>query len=218
MKVHISFSGGFVDVYSDDVVNSVESTGNNELPGVCNVGDVMEFTLTDGEPVAAMVVKVDNDIATLIFFDCLKDEIQMRKDGDYSDGYESSDLRETLNSHTIKRFPSDIREKMVPFVNGDYLRIPTEKEIFGVNKYGEAEPDDVEQFEPMKLRRNRIAFQGLNGNPEWYWLQNRSVSSAANACLVIGYGGAAHDSASTSFGVRPLFQYRIHPAAFGGDA
>lgn len=218
MKVHISFSGGFVDVYSDDVVNSVESTGNSELHSMCNVGDVMEFTLTDGEPVAAMVVKVDNDIATLIFFDCLKDEIQMRKDGDYSDGYESSDLREALNSHTIKRFPSDIREKMVPFVNGDYLRIPTEKEIFGVNKYGEAELDDVEQFEPMKLRRNRIAFQGLNGDPEWYWLQNRSVCSAAVACLVYLYGSASSGSASGSIGVRPLFQYRIHPAAYGGDA
>jgi len=98
----------------------------------------------------------------------------------------------------------------VPFDNGDMLRIPTEREIFGENKYGEEEPDTVRQFEAMKKRRNRIAFQGLNGDWEWYWLQNkvRSVRSATNACNVNDGGDAFASGASYSYGVRPLFKYR----------
>ena len=87
------------------------------------------------------------------------------------------------------------------------IRIPTEKEIFGVNKYGEKESDDVKQFEPMKNRRNRIAFR--NNEFEWYWLKNRGVRSAAGFALV-GYSGIANYSyASNSFGVRPLFKIRF---------
>lgn len=62
------------------------------------------------------------------------------------------------------------------------IRIPTEKEIFGVNKYGEKESDDVKQFEPMKNRRNRIAFR--NNEFEWYWLKNRGVRSATRFAAV----------------------------------
>ena len=59
---------------------------------------------------------------------------------------------------------------MIPFDNGDLLRIPTEYEIFGENEYGEQEPDWVEQFEYTKKRRGRIALAGLNGGLQYYWL------------------------------------------------
>ncbi len=50
---------------------------------------------------------------------------------------------------------------MVVFSNGDMVSIPTEKEIFGVNEYGEEESANVEQFAIMKQRRNRVALPGL---------------------------------------------------------
>ena len=87
------------------------------------------------------------------------------------------------------------------------IRIPTEKEIFGVNKYGERESDDVKQFEPMKKRRNRIAFR--NDEFEWYWLKNRGVESAPYFAFVNGSGYASYSDASYSFGVRPLFKIRF---------
>ena len=101
---------------------------------------------------------------------------------------------------------------MVPFDNGDVLRIPTEKEMFGENEHGEAEPEDVTQWEPMRLRKNRICFQGKNGLCEWGWLQN-AVSSTNFANVDIN-GYACFDWASGSLGVRPVFQLPIcnlHP-------
>lgn len=95
---------------------------------------------------------------------------------------------------------------MVPFGNGDYLRLPTEKEIFGENCYGEYESPYVQQWKPMKQRRNRIAFQGKNGGWEWYWLQNKCRDSAAKFACVDDNGNAGSGSASFSIGVRPVFK------------
>ena len=97
---------------------------------------------------------------------------------------------------------------MVPFENGDLLRIPTEREIFGENRYGEEEPDTVEQFEAMKKRRNRMALDGSNGETQAYWLQNKRVRSATNFCLVNTNGYANGSYASYSLGVRPLYRIR----------
>ena len=96
---------------------------------------------------------------------------------------------------------------MVSFDGNSMIRIPTEKEIFGVNKYGEKESDAVKQFEPMKNRRNRIAFR--NNEFEWYWLKNRGVRGATYFALVNAGGYANYDSASYSIGVRPLFKIRF---------
>ena len=70
------------------------------------------------------------------------------------------------------------------------------------------EDESVEQFAPMKLRRNRIAFQGHNGNWEWYWLANKHKRSASNFAFVT-YGGNAYcHNASGAGGVRPAFKIK----------
>ena len=122
-------------------------------------------------------------------------------------GFDASDLRMKLNREIIERFPAEIREQMIAFTNGDMLRLPTEKEIFGVNEYGEDE-SDVEQFAPMKLRRNRIAFQGFNGNWEWYWLANKHKRSASYFARVHAGGRANCYYASCAGGVRPAFKIK----------
>ena len=95
---------------------------------------------------------------------------------------------------------------MVAFSNGLLLRLPTEKEIFGKNVYGKDEGDAVYQWEPMKERRYRIAFQGKNGAWEWYWLANQVDGSAARFALVNGAGFADYVCASHAGGVRPAFK------------
>lgn len=74
-----------------------------------------------------------------------------------------------LNTEILCKFPRKIREHMQPMEYGDLLRIPTEQEIFGENKYGEA--DSAEQWLCMKKRRNRMAL--CEEELCWYWLQNR---------------------------------------------
>ena len=177
--------------------------------GKIMIGDRIRFEMADGEPVEAMAVKeLEDGRGLFIFTDCLRMEYRLHKSGKYP-GWEKCELREKLNGEILEQLPEDLKARLVPFENGDLLRIPTEREIFGENPYGEPEVESVEQFEPMKDRRWRIAFQGYgSGAWEWYWLQNRSVISATDACLVNIIGNASNTGASNSFGVRPLFQYR----------
>ena len=171
-----------------------------------NVGDTISFRLNDGELVEAMAVKAEQNGMVFMLVDCLHDEEPMNRTATNRGGYAACDLRKKLNGAILERFPQEVRGLMVPFENGDFLRLPTEKEIFGVNEYGENEDESVQQFEPMKLRRNRIAFQGHNGAWEWYWLQNKVKGTAANFAGVSGSGNASCYVASHAGGVRPAFK------------
>ena len=144
----------------------------------------------------ALAVKEEADGMVFIFEDCLSKAYSM-----------NDNLMDMLNNELYKLFPDEIQNVMVSFGGNNMIRIPTEKEIFGVNKYGEKESDDVKQFEPMKKRRNRIAFR--NDELEWYWLKNRGVGSATDFANVGGGGNAYCNNASNSSGVRPLFKIRF---------
>ena len=181
--------------------------------GKYEVGDIVSCTMEDGEEVEALAVKEEFDkhgnlCMVFMLLDCLKEECRMNRDDTNDGGYEESHLRDQLATKYLEKFPAALRLNMVPFENGDLLRIPTEREIFGRNIYGEEEPNTVEQFEPMKKRRNRMAFDGLNGETQAYWLQNKRVRSATTFCFVGIAGFANSNNASLSLGVRPLYRIR----------
>lgn len=167
------------------------------------VGDIISFKLNDGEKMKMLAVKDEPDGMIFCSVDCLAEESCMNENGSNAGGWDESDLRAKLNGEILDRFPKKIKKLLIPFANGDLLRIPTEKEIFGENKYGESEAD-AEQWKPMKQRRNRIAFQGLNGAWEWYFLKNRVPNSAALFAYVASYGAADCSNASHVGGVRPV--------------
>lgn len=173
-----------------------------------NVEDIISFELADGEKVEAMAMKQEADGMIFMLVDCLKDKECMNEEDSNRGGWDTSDLRVKLNGEILERFPAEIREQMVAFANGDMLRLPTEKEIFGVNEYGETEDESVEQFVPMKLRRNRIAFRGHNGQWEWYCLANKHKRSASQFAHVDSFGLAAYYAASYAGGVRPAFKIK----------
>lgn len=181
--------------------------------GKYEVGDIVSYTMEDGEEVEVLAVKEEFDkhgnlCMVFMLLDCLKEECRMNRDDTNDGGYEESHLRDQLATKYLEKFPAALRLNMVPFENGDLLRIPTEREIFGRNIYGEEEPNTVEQFEPMKKRRNRMAFDGLNGETQAYWLQNKRVRSATYFCRVGNGGNAGFNYASYSIGVRPLYRIR----------
>lgn len=173
------------------------------------VGDIIKVKLTDGVKVQAMAMQQEEDGMIFCLVDCLPGEYPMNSTRTNEGGYEESDLRKKLNGEILNLFPAELTDMMAPFDNGALLRLPTEKEIFGENYYGEYESPYVQQWKPMKQRRNRIAFQGKNGGWEWYWLQNKCRDSAAAFARVAGFGGAAYDLASSSRGVRPAFKIRV---------
>ena len=173
------------------------------------VGDIIKFKLTDGEKVQAMAVKQTNKGMLFVLVDCLAKEYPMFNSlEDMTDDfftYENSDLRKALNGEILARFPEEIRSRMVTLDNGDMLRIPTEREIFGENIYGQEEADTVKRWKPMKKKRNRIAFQGKEGAWEWYWLMNRHKEYASYFANVNSNGNADSADASNPHGVRPVF-------------
>lgn len=178
------------------------------------LGDIISFKLTTGEKVQARAVKETPDGMLFVTVDCLKDEYPMFKNPDDMGSVEicylNSDLRYTLNNEILVTFPEEIRSRMVDMRIGNgtefnLLRIPSEKEIFGENKYGQ-EKGMVEQFKGMKNRRNRIAWQGSKtGEYEYYWLMNRHKEYASDFANVNDNGDAYYSTASNSLGVRPVF-------------
>ena len=177
---------------------------------IFQIGDIIKFKLTDGEKVQAMAVQQENDGMLFCLVDCLADEYSMNDTNINEGGYENSDLRKKLNTEIIARFPADIKAMMVPFGDEDFLRLPTEKEIFGENYYGEYESPYVKQWKPMKQRRNRITFQGKNGNWEWYWLQNKCRESVAYFAVVSLVGNANASGASNPYGGRLVFKIQCN--------
>lgn len=121
-------------------------------------------------------------------------------------GYELSQLRKDLNKFIISESNFDsIREKMIPFGNGDLLRIPYVEELFG-NLDLQYISSEKKQWILMQERKNRIVFR--HKEYEWGWLQNQMVGSTNFVC-VTNHGYPGNFSASHALGVRPVFLLKL---------
>ena len=127
----------------------------------------------------------------------------MNRNNSNQGGYEESDLRRALQSDKVLNIFKDIHDHMVPFDNGDLLRIPFVGELFGDKLGGWCEPDGHEQWPLMRDRCNRLALR--YGDSEWGWLQNKDKTSSTLFCFVNDYGLIASGVNSNVFGVRPAF-------------
>jgi len=169
------------------------------------VGDKIPVSLLDGEKVEIVAIAECEQGVVCTFRDCLSQYRPMNKTHSTEGGYLGSDMRRFLNEELVERFPVDIRSRLVEDKNGDYLRLFTEKEVFGYNEYAEEnESDEVQQLEYFKDRHNRIAFDGIDGTPDWWWLANQA--SATHFCDCGTSGGAHYDGAGYAYYyVRPRF-------------
>ena len=139
----------------------------------------------------------------LFFLDQYLDKaFPMNGDDTNKGGYEKSDLRKALQSDEVLNVFADIRDYMVPFDNGDLLRIPFAGELFE-KLPSWCEQDGHEQWPLMQDRRNRLASRC--GDYDWGWLQNKDKSSSTGFCDVGSGGKAAAWGASSVVGVRPAF-------------
>ena len=99
----------------------VEFDNLDSMGKAFDIGDVIAFDLLDGEHMEAMAVKEEADGMIFCAVDCLEKEHPFDNVGAKCRNYETSTLRTVLNEHVIKRFPDEIRSRMVPFENGDLL-------------------------------------------------------------------------------------------------
>lgn len=202
MEESVSIVAGAVTEHERKDKMKVKRTIKIEKPEKYEVGDIIKFKLKNGSKVEALAVKEAGDNMIFCFVDCLEEEHCMNETHTTEGGFETSKLNKYLNEEVIGLFPDKIKKNMVHFGNNKYLRIPTEREIFGESKYGD-EPDTAEQWKPMKRRRNRIAGLGKDGTPDWYWLA--SVASSAYFCYCANSGNANYLVAGSTYGVRLVF-------------
>jgi len=147
--------------------------------------------------------KVTKKGALFLLDQYLDDAYPMNSANTNNGGYEASKLRKIINSENILNIFSEIRDKMIPFKNGDLIRIPYAEEIFG--KLNTFESSGKKQWKLMKNCRNRIAYRrGRVG--EWGWLQNTLKSSESYFAIMSTSSNIDHSSAAVCAGVRPVFR------------
>lgn len=170
------------------------------------IQEAREFKVGDQIEVGkytATCQKVTKKGALFLLDQYLDEPFKMNRENTNEGGYEESDLHVELQKNSILEIFGSLRERMVPFKNGDLLRIPYAEEFFGdVDAY---EPSGKKQWPLMKDRKNRIAIR--EGEPyEWGWLQNKVKSSAAGFVFVDDGGITYYYGASATRGVRPVFR------------
>lgn len=189
-------------------VCAILGIGEEEEESKLDVGDEISFVLKNGTAIRALAVKKETDGMLFCSLNCLPERIPMSESGE-CDNYEESEVRGYLCENVCPMLPESIKESLAPFENGDFLRIPTEKEIFGKNTFGEEEPESVTQWEPMKRVMNRVAGNASEEFTIWYWLKNKSKNYPSNFAFANNVGHASLNGASDANGVRPVFKIKI---------
>lgn len=174
---------------------SIQTTGEFKVGDQIQIG---KYTAT--------CQKVTRKEALFLLDQYLDEVYKMNRENTNDGGYEASNLRKELQKNDVLEIFDAVREMMVPFKNGDLLRIPCAEEFFGdVDAY---EPSGKKQWKLMQDRKNRIAIREGEAY-EWGWLQNK-VKSSGPFFASVGYlGGTYCGHASGSSGVRPVFRLRL---------
>lgn len=169
-----------------------------QAAGEFKVGDQIEVG-----KYTATCQKVTKKGALFLLDQYLDESFKMNRENTNDGGYEASDLRTELQKNSVLAIFDSVRDMMVPFKNGDLLRIPYAEEFFGdIDGY---EPSGKKQWPLMTNRKNRIAIRE-GETYEWGWLQNKLESSSAYFAAVDNGGDADYGNASNSGGVRPVFR------------
>lgn len=169
------------------------------MNGELKVGDHFEVPLDD-QIISATVQKVTDTEIICMTDDCIM-KSSMNDTNINAGGYDASDLKKKIESDLLSRFPKGLQNRIT------YIAPPTYGQIFGHDEwYHRAiEPDNDEQFELMKKRKNLVA--DYKDDYSCYWLQNATKPSYSSShfALVHGLGDAYCSYASNSYGVRVVF-------------
>lgn len=164
------------------------------------VGDQITVNLKDLGELTLTAQKVTEE-GTYFMFDKAVARHCMNSNGKNKGGFKESDLYKWLNSDFLNLFPEELKAHIKD------ITVPTYGQMFGHDDefYKNFEPDNDEQFELMKDRKNRIFFD-LEDKWCWSWLQNatkKEVSADYFAC-VDNDGDAYSSDADNVYDVLPV--------------
>lgn len=166
------------------------------------IGDKVHIVLGDVNYIATAIEEESDGSMLFWLDDCLNDKKRpMNIHGGTEGRYDGSDMRKFLQQLS-KTIPNKIKKQMVPFNNGDILRLLSLREVTGEDARTWDKIDG--QIEYLKDRRHRIKM--FNGADSAYWLS--AVVSSAGFAGVSGDGGAGYVNASNARGVVPAFKLK----------
>ena len=169
------------------------------------VGDQINVKVQGLGKFTATVHKVMDDGEVLFVFDQCVAKRPMNSKNTNEGGFSGSELCNWLFNEFAPKLPAKITGRLVDIGIPSYGMMFGHEDSFYKDNF---EPDNHEQLELMKIRRNRVAdYKNGDDSCGWYWLSNptkKNVSSATFA-LCTGNGIADYDYASNSGGVRPYF-------------
>ena len=152
-----------------------------EIPGE----EIMQFSEKYIKADEAIVINKNEKEIHLIFDHCLfQSAVDFNGQKDFG--------KTQLGIYLQKDFLKALNEKGIPVVRCD---LPNYEEVFGKNC-----------LDFFKAGKNRIGFNFEEDYSVWYWLSTPYKASAANFCVVNGYGNAyCYGAGFTGFYVRPRF-------------
>jgi len=174
--------------------------------GRVDLNDYLRFSIY-GKYYSATAIKQETDSMLFCFNNCLSDDVPMFTEEPVNGGYDVSDLRKFLKK-IENEFPANIKKRMIPFKNGDLLRIATCEEILDKYEFVDRSCEDLggNQIPYFKNFKKRIALR--DDEPEWYWMQNRIKGSPSYFAICYHDGRCGSSDPTVPHGVRPFFQIR----------
>lgn len=147
------------------------------------VGDQITVNLKDLGELTLTAQKVTEEGTYFMFNKAIANRC-MNSNGKNKGGFKESDLYKWLNSDFLNLFPDELKERIKD------ISVPTYGQMFGHDDefYKNFEPDNDEQFELMKDRKNRIFFD-LEDKWCWSWLQNATKKEVSASYFAYVYSG-----------------------------
>ena len=169
------------------------------------VGDQINVKVRGMGKFTATVHKIFDNGEVLFMFDQCVARRQMNPTNTNEGGFKNSELSKWLRNEFMPKLPGKITSRIVD------IGLPSYGMLFGHEDqyYKDAiMPDNDEQLELMKIRRNRVAdYEDEENGCGWYWLSNATKKewSSTYFALCLHHGIAFSSTASFSAGVRPYF-------------
>lgn len=171
-------------------------------------GDLIPFTLKNGEEVAVRATHDENGKLFFVLEDCLEDGNAMNKTNTSKGGWVACEMRKYLNETVFPLLPDELQSviaptKIVQIVDGervkteDKLFLLSKTQVFGKGDRSDREPEDT-QLDCFMREKDRVKECDDKGTWLW-WL--RSAATGNSFYYVYSDGSSGTNNADSSYGV-----------------
>ena len=174
-----------------------------------SVGDVVPFTMKDGQEVNAVVAEIDaygeNEVVFVIE-DCLKDRHPMNEECDNDGGWRDSDMREYLNEEVFDLLPDDLKSviadrHITQVVDDEELNSKDKLWLLSITEIGEECETDKNNVHFSLFKDEKSRIKQIDGETAWYWLRSPNHTNSNDFWIVNTNGNGSSYDANSSYGV-----------------